>query len=119
MHSFFLGTITIEEKKIILQKGIIPYDLFYFDGHFPNHPVLPAVAIIDISVLLLQSAHPTLTLTLQNVFDAKFSQLVQPGASISIEATNSDEDQQMWKIHWKNTEDLSVVAQLSVGVRVQ
>ncbi len=28
----------------------IPTDLFYFHGHFPKNPILPAVAFIDLSL---------------------------------------------------------------------
>ena len=34
----------------------VRYDLPYFEGHFPGHPVLPAIAVIDASLVALQAA---------------------------------------------------------------
>lgn len=96
----------------------IPSDLFYFDGHFPHNPVLPAVAIIDLSVDFLKKAHEQETVSLLEVADAKFSQPVRPNSSVNLEATLVNAKQNLWQVVWKDTNNLEVFAQLRIGLRI-
>ncbi len=97
----------------------IPADLFYFDGHFPHNPVLPAVAIIDLSVDFLKRSQAPQNMELQEVVDAKFSQPVRPNSTINLEVTLINTTQNLWQVVWKDTNNLDVFAQLRIGLRTQ
>lgn len=63
-----------------------------FSGHFPGHPVVPGVCMMEIVKELVQSALGT-SLTLSNAGNVKFLQLItpdtQPQISISWKAQES------------------------------
>jgi len=78
----------------------IPEDLPYFSGHFPNNPILPAVAILDftlvgISKILGREA------VLKKIKNAKFTDVVRPEHDLVIEfQCIADSDQKKWKVSW-------------------
>lgn len=45
----------IDEHTIII-NWTVPEHLSYFEGHFPGQPVLPAVALIDISEFFIKKS---------------------------------------------------------------
>jgi 3-hydroxymyristoyl/3-hydroxydecanoyl-(acyl carrier protein) dehydratase len=86
----------------------VPGDLPYFNGHFPGAPILPAIAIIDASLVLLQKHTPTLNLS--SVDAAKFLCPITPGQSVRIEWTAAGEH--LWDVEWKKAFDGEVLAEL-------
>lgn len=89
---------------------MIPSDLFYFDGHFYNRPVLPAVAIIDLSLELMKGPE-FLNPKLKGVKSAKFSALLQPEQRVQIEYSAQGN---LWAIVWKNPSTNETYAKLSL-----
>ena len=81
----------------------IAEDLPYFNGHFPENPVLPGVAMIDASVLIVQKKlnHPSLFI--KKVKSAKFMDLVKPGDLVTIEIVESGK--QSFTLNWNKTEN--------------
>ncbi|MCC6137787.1 MAG: hypothetical protein IT287_04095, partial [Bdellovibrionaceae bacterium] len=109
------------EKSVSTLNWSIPEDLFYFDGHFPQNPVLPAVAIVDISLAFVQKAHPGITVDLLSVVSAKFSQPLRPLSKTLISAkpavvSAADQEGYFWDVEWKDIESLDVAAQLRLSV---
>jgi len=100
----------------------IPSALSYFEGHFPHLPVLPAVAIVDISLALIQAGRPQQTCRLEQVISAKFHQPLAPGSRVHIVA---DEETGEWNIEWRvlvmtdeqepNTSGVAAQLRLHVG----
>jgi 3-hydroxymyristoyl/3-hydroxydecanoyl-(acyl carrier protein) dehydratase len=63
----------------------VPEDLAYFRGHFPDAPVLPAVAQLDGIVLAcVRRAWPRLG-PLRGVARAKFHRPIAPGDTLALE----------------------------------
>ena len=71
----------------------VPADLDIFRGHFPDHPVLPGVIIMEalaqaasFSILVEREAEGTLGF-FAGIDNAKFRNQVRPGDTLTLEAT--------------------------------
>lgn len=87
----------------------VPNDLPYLNGHFPNQPVVPAVAIIDAALELLKSAGAAGS-KLKRVKNAKFTAPLLPGQTVEIEAMKIID--QEWTIDFKDPATATMVARL-------
>jgi len=90
-------------------------ELPYFNGHFPQSPILPAIAIIDASTYLLQQILNSPNLRVKKVIAAKFLSPIQPNQTVHIELQKQSENE--WQIDWKNGAEPE--AQLVATLRVQ
>ena len=84
----------------IRREWTIPADLPYFDGHFPEKPVFPAVGIVDASLALVRRESGQEDLQLLGVVSAKFTQILGPGARVVIAAERVQDDQ--WQLDWSD-----------------
>lgn len=98
----------IEPKKVFsFRKGPNPNQISYvgridpnspyFNGHFPENPVLPGVAMIDASVLSL-SDHLSKELYLNRIQSAKFMDLVRPGDEVRLDLIEREAG--TWMVSW-------------------
>jgi len=91
------------EKPLSLEWKVDP-DLPYFNGHFPQSPILPAIAIVDASTYLLQRVLNRPDLKLKDVVAAKFMSPIQPNQVVHIDLQQLKEDE--WQIDWKESSRL-------------
>ena len=89
-------------------------DLPYLNGHFPQSPILPAVAIIDASTYLLGRALDQEDLTLKCILMAKFLSPVVPGQQVRIDLASGPDRE--WQIEWKEEVTARVLATLRVQI---
>ena len=82
---------------------LIEKELPYFNGHFPENPVLPGVAMIDASVLAVEKKINQSPLFIKKVKSAKFMDLVKPGDLVTIEVVESSK--QSFTLNWNKTEN--------------
>jgi 3-hydroxymyristoyl/3-hydroxydecanoyl-(acyl carrier protein) dehydratase len=88
----------------------VPHDLPYFNGHFPQSPIFPAVGIIDASLVLLQKALSQPALVLKSVPLAKFLSPITPDQPVRIEWKTGGEGE--WQIEWKEPSTQRLLATL-------
>jgi acyl-coenzyme A synthetase/AMP-(fatty) acid ligase/3-hydroxymyristoyl/3-hydroxydecanoyl-(acyl carrier protein) dehydratase len=69
--------------KVLLELTV-PADLLYFDGHFPNAPVLPGVAQLDWAIRYGRR-YFDLPPDFRDVAALKFQQVIRPGAVVHLE----------------------------------
>jgi 3-hydroxymyristoyl/3-hydroxydecanoyl-(acyl carrier protein) dehydratase len=86
--------------------GPIPAGLKYFEGHFPGRPILPAVAVIDISIAVLRRALNSSSLRLDEVKNSKFTSPIIPNSNVSI--AFSQESDLSWTVTWSPHMDTTV-----------
>lgn len=69
--------------NVVCFQFTVPTTLSYYVGHFPNQPVLPAVAFIDISLYFISEANKIFKGTLQKNYSEipllKIEKIVAPG----------------------------------------
>ncbi len=95
---------------------IVPAELAYFNGHFPGNPILPAIAVLDGSIVFLTMATQDISLRLRKIINAKFSQPIYPGAQIRIIAHKISDN--IWDIEWRSSDTDSTeqrIADLRIG----
>ena len=86
----------------------ISYDAWFFQGHFPNAPIMPGVLIIEAmaqaaGVLALSSVNNNSTdsILFASINNAKFKRLVIPGDTLQIEVKVIQKRAKIWKFEAK------------------
>lgn len=90
----------------------VPADLKFFEGHFPNNPVLPAFATLEISLALGRDLG-LLPLTAKSIPNAKFLAVIKPNSKIRVLLRNYKTTLDFeWQIEenssWKKAGEVSV-----------
>ena len=92
-------------ERIVALKNVTMNEPF-FPGHFPNHPVMPGVLIIEAlaqaaGILAFQSADMPVTentvVYFVGIDNARFKRPVTPGDQLRLEATITKNMRGIWK----------------------
>jgi 3-hydroxymyristoyl/3-hydroxydecanoyl-(acyl carrier protein) dehydratase len=78
---------------------IVPEDLNFFNGHFPNDPILPSVVILEASLELIELFFGDKKLFLKEVKTAKFFSPIKPGLKIRITGLMKGHKNN-WAVNW-------------------
>ena len=84
------------ERKTIVANAVIPLTSTIFEGHFPGHPLMPGVLLIETMAqtsgwLLLAISEFRQMPFLAAVKEAKLRTFVQPGQTLTINASVTHE----------------------------
>ena len=79
-------------------EWVVPESLPYFEGHFPNHPVLPATAIVDFSLEAIKEAAKNPSLEIKSLKLGKFYEIIGPRQYVEIRLTEKSAKE--WEIAW-------------------
>lgn len=63
----------------------VPKDLPYFDGHFPENPILPAVALIDLIQKVFSTLFPEENTKIKTIKTAKFTEMIRPSDQLFLD----------------------------------
>ncbi len=114
-------------KKITAIKNVTANEEF-FNGHFPNHPVMPGVLIIEAlaqtaAIFAFMSADSKLdkdaVVYFATIDSVRFKRPVEPGDQLVMEAELVRSSRGMWKFRTKGMVDgqLAVEAELMCAIR--
>jgi 3-hydroxymyristoyl/3-hydroxydecanoyl-(acyl carrier protein) dehydratase len=92
----------------------VPEELPYFEGHFPEMPILPAVAIVDASFAFLGQKLQK-EISLESIRSGKFLGPIVPCTNLKIKYTQRDETG--WLIHWLLQPENTLLADLRLTIR--
>jgi 3-hydroxymyristoyl/3-hydroxydecanoyl-(acyl carrier protein) dehydratase len=81
-------------------EGVVPSDLKCFQGHFSDDPVLPAYAIIEVTIESLRKVLGNPSLELKEIRSAKFQKPVHPGQKVLM--TLSERAESQWCAEWSS-----------------
>jgi 3-hydroxyacyl-[acyl-carrier-protein] dehydratase len=107
-----------EHKRLVAWKGVTMNEPF-FPGHFPGHPVMPGVLILEalaqagalLAIMSLgPSAHDKITY-LMGIDGAKFRKPVVPGDRLELHLEVTKQKGPVWKEAAKAMVDGQVVAE--------
>ena len=106
-HPFLLldGILRCEPGKSIVAAKNVSFNEPFFPGHFPGHPVMPGVLIVEAmaqaaGVLIWESVPPDkrdFTLYLAAVEKARFRHPVKPGDRLELTATVTSRRGDFWR----------------------
>lgn len=88
-------------------KWTAPLELPYFEGHFPGNPVLPAVALLDLSLFVVKLIDCKLKGMFLTIKSAKFSEIIRPLDTLSLRVKRDLTDQS-WTLDFVNQNQISV-----------
>jgi beta-hydroxyacyl-ACP dehydratase FabZ len=116
--------VELETERIVGIKNVTINEPF-FDGHFPDFPVMPGVLVVEAmaqvaGILVLKSIperHSKIVL-LASIEEAKFRRPVLPGDQLRIEMTLSRRKATVAKMFGKATVDGVVVAEATLMCKI-
>jgi acyl-CoA synthetase (AMP-forming)/AMP-acid ligase II len=76
-------------QRVLLELAV-PSELFYFDGHFAQAPMLPGVVQVDWAILLGRR-HFALAPSFEAIHALKFQQVIQPEAVVRLELIHDEQ----------------------------
>jgi beta-hydroxyacyl-ACP dehydratase FabZ len=114
----------LEEERIVGIKNVSVNEPF-FQGHFPDFPVMPGVLIVEAmaqvaGVLVLKSIpdRKSKLVLLASIEEAKFRRPVRPGDQLRIEMKVSRRKATVAKMHGEATVNGVVVAEAEVLCKI-
>ena len=98
----------------------------FFQGHFPGHPVMPGVLIIEAmaqtaAVLVVETLGPDAqgrVVYFMSVDGAKFRRPVQPGDQLRIHVVKQQQRGNVWKFHAIARVDGTAVAEATYAAMI-
>ncbi len=75
---------------------LVPLDHPSLAGHFPGHPIVPGVVLLDAVLETIRGAHDR-TLRLVSILSAKFLRAVEPGMRIDLQITFAEDAPGRWQ----------------------
>jgi 3-hydroxyacyl-[acyl-carrier-protein] dehydratase len=106
-------------RNIVALKNVTMNEPF-FPGHFPHHPVMPGVMIIEAlaqaaAILTFSTeghkADPNVLYYFVGIDNARFKKPVTPGDSLHLDVTLTRHMRGLWKFHGKALVDDTVAAE--------
>ena len=91
--------ITDLPKSSWTTKWIVPYDLPFFNGHFPEGSILPSVISLEASLELIGLALKKEKVFLTEVKTAKFFAPITPGSKVFIRGMMKSSENH-WLVDW-------------------
>lgn len=117
------GVLENQEKKIIAYKNVSINDP-YFQGHFPDYPIMPGVLIIEglaqtAGILLMKDLKKDSIPLFLGIDKARFKKEVRPGDTLIYEIELLQEKMGMYKVKGIAKVETKVVAsaELMVGIK--
>jgi 3-hydroxyacyl-[acyl-carrier-protein] dehydratase len=115
--------VEMEGSERIVGIKNVSFNENFFQGHFPNRPVMPGVLICEamaqVGAILAQSARGGMNddkvFVLTGLDKVKFKRPVEPGDQLRLELTALKRRGSFWKMQGTATVDGKVVAQAEIS----
>lgn len=108
------------EKKIVRGQKNVTINEDFFNGHFPDHPIMPGVLVLEAlaqtgAVFIYYRDTDRRTTLLLNIKNAKFRQPVKPGDTLIMECSELHFSQKGGRFHAQATVDGKLVVEAEFG----
>jgi len=127
-YPFLLIDRVVEVKKNVSAVGVknVSVNESFFAGHFPNHPVMPGVLIIEsmaqtAAVLVVETLGPDAqgkVVYFMSIEGAKFRRPVMPGDQMRVHVAKERNRGNVWKFHGEAKVDGVTVAEATFAAMI-
>ena len=127
-YPFLLIDRVVDVKKNVSAVGAknVSVNESFFAGHFPNHPVMPGVLIIEsmaqtAAVLVVETLGPDAqgkVVYFMSIEGAKFRRPVVPGDQMRVEVVKERNRGNVWKFHGVARVDGATVAEATFAAMI-
>jgi 3-hydroxyacyl-[acyl-carrier-protein] dehydratase len=108
-------------KSLVAVKNVTANEA-YFQGHFPGHPVMPGVLILESlaqagGILACESVAPDERITilyLVGIEDSRFKQIVRPGDQLKMYVELTKRKRSLWMFAARAEVDGKVAAEAQI-----
>ena len=91
----------------------VPHDLAQLEGHFPDHPVVAGVVLLDWAVRFA-GEHVVPGLAVGRAFQVKFRQVLRPGTDLSLILRRPDGGARL-TFEYRNDSDVFSSGSIALG----
>ncbi|MGH6719122.1 MAG: 3-hydroxyacyl-ACP dehydratase FabZ [Alphaproteobacteria bacterium] len=127
-HPFLMVDRVIDLVKGVSATGVknVSIDEPYFAGHFPGHPVMPGVLIIEVmaqsaAVLVIHTLGPDAEGKLvyfMSIDSARFRRPVHPGDTLYVHVVKRQQRGPVWKFSGEARVDGALVAEATFAAMI-
>ena len=121
-HPFLLIDKVIDLVPDVGAVGIknVTYNEPFFQGHFPGHPIMPGVLVIEsmaqtAAVMVMETLQRTadsgVVVYFMSVDDARFRKPIVPGDTLHVHVEKQHRRGNVWKFHGEATVASAVMAE--------
>jgi 3-hydroxymyristoyl/3-hydroxydecanoyl-(acyl carrier protein) dehydratase len=88
---YTLKNFSVASDRAVTAEAQVPADCVWFDGHFPNMPILPGVAQLTLVADLLNRAMKR-SVVIRSVSRVRFKQMIRPDDTIAVSLSPTQKD---------------------------
>ncbi|MGD9007488.1 MAG: hypothetical protein PVG41_06185 [Desulfobacteraceae bacterium] len=96
---------SVGSDRAITAEAQVPADCVWFDGHFPNMPILPGVAQLTLVADLLNRAMKR-SVVIRRVSRVRFKQMIRPDDTITVSLSPTPKDAATYGFRLSNGPEL-------------
>ncbi len=101
-----------EEAHRVKAELSVDKDFPAFRGHFPKNPVLPAVSIIDLSLILIERLEEKHSFSDFKLEKTRFKSMILPEQKVQVEVESLSPHN--WSVVWRRTPQFEECVTLKV-----
>lgn len=102
---YTLKNLSMDSDRAITAEAQVPADCVWFDGHFPNMPILPGVAQLTLVADLLNRALER-SVVIRSVSRVRFKQMIRPADTITVSLSPKQKDAATYGFRLSNGSEL-------------
>ena len=88
---YIIKNFSMNPDRTVTAQAQVPTDCVWFDGHFPNMPILPGVAQLTLVADLLKRSLER-PVAVRSVGRVRFKQMIRPDDTITVNLSPTDKD---------------------------
>lgn len=104
-----------DSDRAIMAEVQVPADCVWFDGHFPNMPILPGVAQLTLVTDLLNRTLKR-PVVVRSVSRVRFKQMIRPDDTIAVSLSPTQKDAGSYGFRLSNGSELVCSGVITIAV---
>ncbi len=112
---YTIRAFSIDSERAITAEAQVPADCVWFDGHFPDKPILPGVAQLTLVADILKQALKR-PVVIQSVSRVRFKQMIRPDDRIAVSLSPTPRDAAAYGFRLSNGTDLVCSGTVRINV---